>query len=282
MIYEILKHENPNFPIIFHLDRFQKNKSFLPHWHESLEIIYVIEGTLCLSCNGNAVTVEKDNLAVVNSGAIHEISSVSDESLYYCLIIDNDFCADFGISIEDRDFDRVLSDKEMIAYYRQIIDEMNSKSDHFAEAVKAVAILIVLLYCRKYCKSYEKSQDKNYTRTKMVKDAISYIKNHLHSPMSVDDICSHIGFSKFYFCREFKALTGFTVIDYINYSRCATARQLIASGKYNVGQSARKCGFDNLSYFTKVYKKHMGHAPSKEVVTQTSLQNTTDYLHANL
>ena len=42
------------------------------------------------------------------------------------------------------------------------------------------------------------------------------------------------------------------------------ARRLLASGECNVGEAAERCGFHNLSYFTKVYRRQYGRAPSQE------------------
>ena len=51
-------------------------------------------------------------------------------------------------------------------------------------------------------------------------------------------------------------------MEYIHYVRCNNARSLLASGKYNLTQCAQRSGFGSLSYFSRVYKKVMGAAPS--------------------
>ena len=51
--------------------------------------------------------------------------------------------------------------------------------------------------------------------------------------------------------------------NYLNYTRCSYARKLLASGRYNVSESAEHSGFSNLSYFAKTYKKYMGELPSQ-------------------
>ena len=70
-----------------------------------------------------------------------------------------------------------------------------------------------------------------------------------------------MGMSKFYLCREFKRATGQTVIEYVNSYRIQKAAQLI-SGGYTVSEAARACGFENMSFFTKTFKKYLGCLPS--------------------
>lgn len=55
------------------------------------------------------------------------------------------------------------------------------------------------------------------------------------------------------------------MVDYLNSLRCSHALQLLSSGEYTVGECAEKCGFHNLSYFAKVYRRYRGCSPSDEL-----------------
>ena len=78
----------------------------------------------------------------------------------------------------------------------------------------------------------------------------------------LEDLANEAGFSKYHFARLFKEMTGQTVLNYVNFLRCNHARSLLASGKYNVGESAIQSGFSNLSYFSRTYRRMMGELPS--------------------
>jgi len=98
----------------------------------------------------------------------------------------------------------------------------------------------------------------------MIAKALEYINIHYVEPITVEEISKHAGFSKYYFCRSFKKATGMTLISYINSLRCTNDKRLIHSGQHNIGESAVMSGFNNLSYFSRIYKKHIGHTPSEE------------------
>ena len=83
--------------------------------------------------------------------------------------------------------------------------------------------------------------------------------------IAADSISTEAGFSKYYFCRSFKEITGRTVIDYLNLTRCSHAQSLLLSGSCNVSECAEQCGFQNLSYFSKTYRRYMGHSPSNQL-----------------
>jgi AraC-like DNA-binding protein len=52
------------------------------------------------------------------------------------------------------------------------------------------------------------------------------------------------------------------MVRYINILRCEHARKMLQNGNYRVEEVAYLCGFDNMSYFSKTYKKYMGCLPS--------------------
>ena len=58
--------------------------------------------------------------------------------------------------------------------------------------------------------------------------------------------------------------TGCSPIEYRNDLRLAGARGKLRSGEYNVSEAAELCGFTNLSFFIRLYKKKYGHTPKKE------------------
>ena len=99
---------------------------------------------------------------------------------------------------------------------------------------------------------------------KVVKETIEYIKQNINKPIAVEDLAGMFGLSKFYYCREFKKMTGYTIINYINLQKCMKARNLILSSEYKIKEIARMTGFENMSYFSRTYKKYMGCLPSEE------------------
>ena len=50
---------------------------------------------------------------------------------------------------------------------------------------------------------------------------------------------------------------------YINNLRCREAERMLRSGEETVGEVARRCGFDNLSYFTRTFRAVVGKTPSE-------------------
>ena len=96
----------------------------------------------------------------------------------------------------------------------------------------------------------------------MVKNTIRYIKDNYSEKITIDDIAKKVQMNKYTLSKEFKKITNQTIVDYINAYRIEKVTQLIIEGE-NVTTAALNCGFNNLSYFTNVFKKYKAFLPSE-------------------
>ena len=88
------------------------------------------------------------------------------------------------------------------------------------------------------------------------------IRENYNKKITLDEISKAVLCDKYALCREFKRLTGQTIIENLNNYRCIKAMGFLNEG-YTVAKTAELCGFDNLSFFTKTFKKHIGKLPSE-------------------
>ena len=70
-------------PINFHVT--EKNDPFYLHWHEHLELHYVIEGEFVVRCENETVTVSKNSFLIINSNELHEGLGDSGKRFYMLL-----------------------------------------------------------------------------------------------------------------------------------------------------------------------------------------------------
>lgn len=52
-------------------------------------------------------------------------------------------------------------------------------------------------------------------------------------------------------------------VKYLTQLRIEYAKELLITGRYSIGEIAEMCGFENVYYFSTVFKKHTGIPPSK-------------------
>ena len=263
LAYESAAFKDPELPVIFHLDTTWPGRPFNIHWQDSLEMLYMVEGEAEVSSDTLRQVIRTGEIAVINSGHSHEIRALTPVTRYYCLLAERELCEQLGAPVGQVRFCLRVSDAMAREYFDRIVDEMLTRSAYYKPAVRADLGGLLVHLCRHWVERKEFDGERKDKRLDMVKAAISYIQLHLSEELSVEQISAAAGFSKYYFCRGFKEITGRTVVDHINYTRCCYARRLLLSGKCNVSESAELSGFSNLSYFAKTYKKYMGELPSK-------------------
>lgn len=266
IIYENHNHVDPELPIIFHLDTLPRvHDQVLMHYHENIEILYILQGTGIVGCEAKDITVKEGDIVIINSNKLHGIHSTASTLRYYCLIIDKTFCENSHIPIGQILLQDLIQDHHIATAISSIAQEMSIASPYYKVAIKSYVLQLLVHLCRDYAlvlgESYETRAN---PKILIVKNTIHYIKQHFLKTLTIEEICQYVGFSKFYLCRVFKEITGQTLLDYINYLRCDHARKLLCSGSYNVSEAAEHSGFNNLSYFSKTYKKYMGKLPSSE------------------
>lgn len=108
----------------------------------------------------------------------------------------------------------------------------------------------------------------NRERTDTVKHLIIEAKKYIHenfsnSELTVEMVCSHLHISQAYFSTLFKKETGQTYISYLTEIRLAKAVELLNKTDDKTYIIAKKVGYIEPNYFSYVFKKKFGVAPSR-------------------
>ncbi len=89
----------------------------------------------------------------------------------------------------------------------------------------------------------------------------AYIKSHLTEKLSLDEVAEHVYLSKSYFCRIIKDELGCTFTEYVNRLRVERSKILLTGTGMPIAEIACAVGFDDQSYFNRIFKKQTGIAP---------------------
>ncbi len=90
----------------------------------------------------------------------------------------------------------------------------------------------------------------------------SYVLNHFKTDLSVQDIASKCNMNTAAFCRYFKKKTGKTFKDFMNEIRLGNATKLLLKGDLTIAEVAFESGFNNPSYFNRLFKRVKGITPT--------------------
>lgn len=106
----------------------------------------------------------------------------------------------------------------------------------------------------------------NYIPTKnseLIKKAISYIATNFFKSITLEDVANFVHLNSSYFSTKFKQSTGSSFKEYLNLVRIEESKRLLANTDYSVIDIAVATGFEDQSYFSKVFKKYTGLTPKQ-------------------
>jgi AraC-like DNA-binding protein len=95
-----------------------------------------------------------------------------------------------------------------------------------------------------------------------VKTAIRYITDHYAEAITISEVAKAVSLNQVYFGSLFKKETKTTFRDYLNIIRLNQAEGMLQTGTWNVTEVALKCGFGDVFYFSRLFKKYKGVPPS--------------------
>ncbi|MBO2009445.1 helix-turn-helix transcriptional regulator [Hymenobacter negativus] len=87
------------------------------------------------------------------------------------------------------------------------------------------------------------------------------VRTHLLQPVTVADLAQLSNRSLASFKRDFQRHYHCPPRQWLNQQRLAHARLLLQDGHKRVAEVAQECGFENTSYFIRIFKKQYGHTP---------------------
>ena len=262
VIYETHKIDGLQFPFIFHEDKLTKREN-TSNWHENIEILCFIKGEGSINIDGNLSHIRAGDIAIINAECLHSVSSETSIS-YYCLIIDNKFFLDNGINVLELQFSELISDSVLFEKICDVAEKMKCIKQGVLTLTSVPSarynILGIIIYlCDKYL--LQGTTDKKDHLYNAVRNIIRYIRQS-KGRVSLDEIAEYAQMSKYHMSREFKRITGTTIFEYLNIFRCERAKRMLYSGA-TVSEAAMEVGFDNMSYFSRTFKKYMDMLPSE-------------------
>lgn len=100
------------------------------------------------------------------------------------------------------------------------------------------------------------------TRPEFISKVIDYCLEHVGEPLAVEEMAEVSGLSRYHFSREFKKYTGMTPMAYYTEMRVKKAIRMLQAENKTIKEIAFECGYDNLSYFGKIFRKSTGMSPA--------------------
>ena len=107
----------------------------------------------------------------------------------------------------------------------------------------------------------ETGQEKNAAENDVVQAVKDYVRVHIRDTIYIGDIAASVFLNEQHLMRIFKRETGVSVLEYITGERLAVSKRLLITTALPVNQVALQAGYENYSYFIRLFKRNFGMTP---------------------
>ena len=258
--------------VLFHST---KNEAYPLHWHDEVEISYVLKGTLKASINGDMIDVEEGDAVILAPGDHHYCQPSEAECL--TVIFSPELLGGSPGSDVPNEFRQRLaglsrttgkwipSDKERLAALLKELEETTEEPFFHELLVRSALFRLAALIADERVNAPHGMQAAA-AATKVeerIGNVFRYIDAHYAEPLSLPEAAAASGYVPTYFSRVFKACTGMTFYDYLTLYRVRKAEMLLVGTKDSIQNVARESGFSSVKTFDRVFKEQTGYSPLK-------------------
>ena len=212
------------------------------------DLTFVLKGSLTYLVDGTPYILEENDAILIRPGAVRERLAGDSPAKYVSF---NFLC---GEDIPVDTFLKGVINSEIRALVAAFPQRHISPLYHAKE--KTECILNYILY---------ELQDASLfaSQNPYIVESLKYIEARLSQKISLSQISQHIHLTKEYTASLFKKEIGKTVTQYINERKMIAAKNMIGNEAVSLRDVAASLGFENYSYFSKLFKKYHDTTPIK-------------------
>jgi AraC-like DNA-binding protein len=252
-------------------------RGFSLHWHERMEIAYVLKGGLVVSVEGRAYEAAPGDLVIINSGAVHGFSRSAPDTSIILLQFGLELFEECLVDLRDKISRQLVFDRktlvtadadgdvqrrlELLVF--EMHREFTERKEGYRLAVKARLYDFAILLLRQVPArqvSAAKLRKRVHCR-EILERIINFIHDGYARQITLDQAAESAALSKFYFTRFFREQTGQTFHSYLARVRVGHAEELLAGSDLTITEVAYRCGFVSRNTFNRLFRTYTGATP---------------------
>lgn len=237
----------------------KNNRCDYPDGRRIYGLVYCIEGEAEYRFySGEHCTVHAGDLIFLSPSAAYRI--VTKKEFKHYTVNFEIHAASSSLSFLDGEYYRLCTDNaELFRHnFKNLIQHWSLKKTCFE--MQATAALYELMAQFAAEVGEEKYSANAHRRLQPAKE---YIEKHVDAPVNLNTLANLSNMSVTNFRREWAKLYGISPLQYRDTLRLCHAKDYLLIGYYTVSEVAEKCGFSDVNYFIRFFKKHTGLSPGK-------------------
>ena len=271
----LLEYGCSDFPFEYYLDEINqfRSKSIEWHWHKEVEFSLVLKGSVRCFDEINVYELSTGDGLFINSGTLHRFESDNGGEMITMVF------APALIAPQDsflyREFvERILTSHCSLIHFKRT-DENNlpvlhcisslydATGKHFLAIRNAASFLWEELLTVTENELTQKENKVDKLLRARIQQMVQYIHNNFQEHIKLEEIARAANISVSESLRCFHSSMQTTPIRYLNQYRLERAKELLLSTSDSVINISMNTGFENPSYFCRIFKKMYGISPNQ-------------------
>lgn len=239
------------------------------HYHDELEFLAIFSGEFVAVVDDVEYVAHPGDVVFINAGVPHKTMSKTPYNTGLIQFRENNFLdseiakvikysARLGSLSESKI--RILRSEELFKTFSEIAEESINKKSAYELYVRS-GIYKILGYMYRTGILTDAEELYNTKATQKIIPVLSYINQNYGEDVTLESASAMLGFDQSYFCRVFKAATGATFTEYLNFVRVCRAEKLLSRTSKSILEISEDVGFSSVSYFNRVFKKYRNCSP---------------------
>lgn len=238
------------------------------HFHEEIEIVYMIDGVVHLVVEGKCMVLQQGDLALVRPFQIHSLATPTRSKMYLFKILSPFF--DFSaveranamLTPGDPEYAAIYESVQMLIREHALPDDVPLKRLALRSATDQLLVQLARLpgvHPIQRERERTVAHDRDIELLKVLND---YLADHYQEPISLEAAAGVCHMSLYYFAHFFKRTTGTTFLQYLNGYRLEKARVRLIQTEFSVTAIAMQCGFPSIRTFNRCFRKQYAMSPT--------------------
>lgn len=279
------KHGTAQFPVGLHKLEYPADTDvmFYVHWHQEFEFLVLTEGKVLFTIEDRKYVMNPGDIVFINSNYLHMAKNI-------CGGVCSFYAIDFSYHVLNEDIHSIfskkfirpiLNDKYVFPEFmpvsededkcwqkdiRNYLHEIGECPEHELEPFELIIrsrILAIWDILDKNCVRAQKDNDIESRYSERLEPVISYIKENYAYEITLGELAAILPMSEGQFSRVFKQTMKLSPIQYLMRYRILQSCKLLQDTEKKIGEIANLSGFNNISYFNRVFLNTIGCTPKE-------------------
>lgn len=242
------------------------NNHCFPHFHSSIEMVYVHSGALIAMLDGEIVCVQAGQLLIVSGYMVHTYRTETENDVTV-LIIPTTFVPSLQKTLRDNVFCsnccNVTENKKIRTLLHMICDGW---TDYSLETKRGLSYTLLGMLITQVGLSPRAADSRSLG---VIKDVLIYLQSNYQSPISLETLSQQFGYSKSRFSHLFNETLGCSPGVFINSLRCQHAARVMMESDMTLLEVAMNAGFECPRTFYRAFKQYYGQTPTQYIRTHS-------------